>query len=152
MKKSNTKEIIMYIIFGILTTVVSWSSYTIFVNICKMSVFWANLISWLCAVAFAYITNKLWVFESKSWSAKTLLKEISTFVASRGITGIIEIVAVPLMVKISFDNIFYIVLQKLNISAKILFTDGIYSKICISFIIILLNYIFSKLIVFKGKN
>lgn len=139
----------MYLIFGVLTTVVSWGTYTLFVNICKMSVFWANLLSWVCAVTFAYITNKLWVFESKSWQAKILLKEVGTFVASRGLTGVIEIVAVPILVKLSFDNIFYNILEKMSITLKILFTDGIYSKIIISFIIVVLNYVFSKLIVFK---
>lgn len=151
MNKKKAKELIMYIIFGVLTTVVSWVSYTVFVNI-KMPVFWANLLSWVLAVAFAYVTNKLWVFESKSWRAKAVAKEIVTFVASRGITGVIEIVAVPVLVKLSFDSIFYNILEKMSITSKILFTDGIYSKITISFIIVILNYVFSKLIVFKNKK
>ena len=52
-----------------------------------MSVFWANLVSWVCAVTFAYITNKLWVFDSKSWEAKFVVKEAVSFFASRGEIG-----------------------------------------------------------------
>ena len=142
----------MYLIFGVLTTVVSWGTYTVFVNLCKMSVFWANLVSWVCAVTFAYITNKLWVFESKSWEIKFVLKEAVSFFASRGVTGVIEIVCVPLLVKTSFDNLFYNLFEKMGVGMKILFTDGIYSKVVVSFIIIILNYVFSKLIVFKNKK
>ena len=152
MKKLFKKEVIMYLIFGVLTTVVSWGTYTVFVNLCKMSVFWANLVSWVCAVTFAYITNKLWVFESKSWEIKFVLKEAVSFFASRGVTGVIEIVCVPLLVKTSFDNLFYNLFEKMGVGMKILFTDGIYSKVAVSFIIIILNYVFSKLIVFKNKK
>ena len=152
MKKLLTKEILMYLIFGVFTTVVSWGTYTVFVNVCKMSVFWANFVSWICAVTFAYITNKLWVFESKSWEAEFVIKEAASFFASRGVTGVIEIVCVPLLVKTSFDNLFYNLFEKMGVGMKILFTDGIYSKIVVSFIIVILNYVFSKLIVFKNKK
>lgn len=150
MKK--TKEIVLYIIFGVLTTVVSWGSYTLFVSACKANVFWSNLLSWVCAVAFAFVTNKLWVFESKSWKSNVIIKELVSFVASRGATGVIEIVAVPLIAKLGFDNIFYSLLNSLNIKINVLFTDGIYSKISVAFIIVILNYIFSKLFVFKKKD
>lgn len=147
----NKKEILMYIVFGVLTTVVGWGTYTLFANACKMNVFWSNLLSWVCAVAFAFITNKLWVFESKGWDKKQVLKEASGFVASRGLTGVIEIVAVPLVARLGFDNIFYNALTKLEITTDILFTNGIYSKVSVAFIIVILNYVFSKLIVFNKR-
>lgn len=147
------KEIITYVIFGVLTTVVSWGSYTVFVNLLSMKVFVGNLLSWVCAVAFAYITNKLWVFDSKSWKPAVIGKEIVTFVASRGVTGVIEIVFVPLLAATGFDNIFYRLLEKMNISLGILFTDGIYSKVVLAVIVVILNYFFSKFIIFKkSKN
>lgn len=149
MKK--TREIVLYIIFGILTTAVSWGSYTVFVKL-GISVFWSNLISWVCAVAFAFVTNKLWVFESKSWKSKIVLKEASTFVASRGATGVLEIALVPILAKIGFDNVFYNILNGMNIKLELLFTEGIYSKISVAFIIVILNYIFSKLFIFKKKE
>ncbi len=146
------KEIITYIIFGVLTTVVSWGSYTVFVEMLSMKVFLGNLLSWVCAVVFAYITNKLWVFDSKSWKPNVIGKEIVTFVASRGVTGVIEILCVPLLAKTGFDNIFYGILEKMNISIGILFTDGIYSKIFLSVIVVILNYFFSKFVIFAKKK
>lgn len=146
------KEIITYVIFGVLTTVVSWGSYTVFVEVLSMKVFVGNLLSWICAIVFAYVTNKLWVFESKSWKPSVIGKEIVTFVASRGITGVIEILCVPLLAKTGFDNIFYGILVKMNISIGILFTDGIYSKIFLSVVVVILNYFFSKFIIFKNKK
>lgn len=165
------KEIITYIIFGVLTTIVAWGSYTVFVHIFKplitindIQLFkWAmtaedvtiaisNILSWIAGVAFAYVTNKLWVFESKSWEPSVVRKEIITFVSSRGITGIIEIVFVPLLAKTGFDNIFYKLVESLGLNIKILFTDGIYSKIALSVIVVILNYVFSKLFVFKKKK
>lgn len=146
------KEIITYVIFGVLTTVVSWGSYTVFVELLSMKVFVGNLLSWICAIVFAYVTNKLWVFESKSWKPSVIGKEIVTFVASRGITGVVEILCVPLLAKTGFDNIFYGILEKMNISLGILFTDGIYSKIFLSVVVVILNYFFSKFIIFKNKK
>lgn len=146
------KEIITYVIFGVLTTVVSWGSYTVFVEVLSMKVFVGNLLSWICAIVFAYVTNKLWVFESKSWKPSVIGKEIVTFVASRGITGVIEILCVPLLAKTGFDNIFYGILEKMNISIGIFFTDGIYSKIFLSVVVVILNYFFSKFIIFKNKK
>lgn len=146
------KEIITYVIFGVLTTLVSWGSYTVFVNLLSMKVFVGNLLSWICAIVFAYVTNKLWVFESKSWKPSVIGKEIVTFVASRGITGVIEIVVVPLLAKTGFDNIFYNILEKMNITLGILFTDGIYSKIVLAVVVVILNYFFSKFLIFKKKT
>ena len=153
------KEIITYIIFGVLTTIVSWGSYTVFVHLFKavlpnedVRIAVSNVLSWIAGVAFAYVTNKLWVFESKSWKPSLVIKEIVAFVASRGITGVIEIVCVPLLAKTGFDNPFYHLVEKLGLSAKILFTDGIYSKIALSVIVVVLNYVFSKLIVFRNKK
>lgn len=152
MDKKKLKEFIMYIIFGVLTTAVSWGTYAVFIKLFNNNVFVSNLLSWVCAIVFAYITNKLWVFESKSWNVELVAKEATAFVASRGVTGVIEIVCVPLLTKIGFDNIFYNILEKWNIQFSILLTKGIYSKIALSFIIIMLNYVFSKLVVFKNKN
>ena len=99
------KEIISYIFFGALTTAVSFVSYTVFVlgldslgakNISffgtTLSVCAANIVSWVCAVLFAFITNKLWVFESKSFEKNVALAEFVKFISSRIATGVLEIV------------------------------------------------------------
>lgn len=133
------KEIIMYLIFGVASTVVSWGSYALFVKAAGLSVEVGNVLSWVCAVIFAFFTNKLWVFESKSWSPKKAIPEFATFIGSRLITGIIEMVGVPLLVR-------------LGLSQTILGVKGMFAKILISVIVVILNYIFSKLIIFRKKG
>lgn len=107
------KEIITYIIFGVLTTLVSWGTYNVFVGAVKMPVWLGNALSWICAVTFAYVTNKLWVFESKSWNIKLVVKEIISFFGSRALTGVLfEILGPTLLAKVGFDNLFTRCLKK----------------------------------------
>ena len=140
------KEIIMYLIFGVLTTVVSWGSYALFEillgtfilnSIVLSSV--ANVLSWIVAVLFAYITNKLWVFESKSFKASVVGKELATFVGSRLVTGVLEWAGVPLLMLIGLNQ-------------PILGIEGMVAKVIVSVVVVILNYILSKLFVFKKKK
>ncbi len=146
---SNKKEILSYLVFGVLTTVVSWSTYLLFTGVCRMPVFWANLLSWVCSVAFAYVTNKLFVFCSKSWQVGVVAKEAIGFVSSRAITGVLEIVGVPLLAGLGFDSLFYGLCTRMQLAWGVLYTQGIYSKMIFAVVIIVLNYIFSKLLVFR---
>ncbi len=163
MKKLFTKykEIITYIFFGVLSTIVSWGSYILLIKLFDSfdatskdaKVFVANCLSWLCAVVFAFVTNKLWVFESKSWSPAVCLKEIGSFFSSRIATGVVEIVGVPVLSKLGTDDVCFAILKKTPLkSVDFLFSDGFYSKILISVVVIILNYIFSKLFVFKSDD
>ncbi len=141
-------EIIMYLIFGVGTTVVSWITFAIFTKIiptftlvgitvdCTTT---ANVLSWICAVVFAYITNKLWVFGSKSWKASIVFPEFGKFVSSRLLTGVIEWVGLPLLIAVGLDQ-------------SILGIEGMLAKIIVSVIVIILNYVFSKLFIFKRKK
>ena len=146
------KEIILYVVFGIITTVLSWGLYALFANALKMSVFASSAVSWIIVITVAFITNKLFVFESKTFNLKVLLKEASSFLASRAATGVIEVFGVPLLASTGFDNIFYKIAENLNLSFSVFYTDGIYSKLSLSVIVIILNYVFSKLFVFKDKK
>lgn len=146
------KEIILYIIFGVLTTLVGWGSYTFFIRVFALGVTAANTLSWIASVAFAFFTNKKWVFESTSWKPKTLIKEAASFVSARALTGVIELICVPLLAKSGFDKPFYSLFEKLGIKLGILYTDGIYSKVVLAVVIVILNYVFSKLIVFRKKK
>lgn len=136
----------MYLIFGVLTTVVSWGSYAVFEilfgtfisNSIVLSAV-ANVLSWIVAVLFAYITNKLWVFESKSFKGNVVFKELATFVTSRLATGVLEWVGVPLLMVIGLNQ-------------SILGIEGMVAKIVISVLVVILNYILSKLFVFKDKK
>ncbi|MBQ5590056.1 MAG: GtrA family protein [Clostridia bacterium] len=142
----------MYIIFGVLTTLVSWCSYIIFVNTFFMSVLLSSALSWVCGVVFAFVTNKIWVFESKSFKPLVLLKEGIGFVSSRVITGVLEVFGVPLLSSFGFDNLFFSLAENIGLKMSVFYTDGIYSKVIFAVIVIILNYVFSKLIVFKTKK
>lgn len=147
-----TKEIILYIIFGVLTTLVNWLIYALLANIFALSILVCNSISWAGAVAFAFVTNKIWVFDSKSWNLRTVIQEGIAFLASRAMTGVIEIFGVPLLSLTGFDNIFYGIAEKMNLSFQLFYTKGIYSKATLAVIVIILNYVFSKLLVFREKK
>ena len=84
------KEIILYIMFGGFTTVVSILSYIMFLRICKENALIANLFSWICAVLFAYITNRIFVFESKNHGLSKVVKEMAGFFGGRLATLIME--------------------------------------------------------------
>lgn len=167
MKKPNIKfrEIWTYLVAGVLATIISWGTYPLFlklfvkafgenniVHIFKdidINVFLASLLSWICAFSFAFLTNKLWVFESKSWEKKLALKEFITFLSSRAFTGILEVLCVPLFVSVGLDAFFTAILSKLHINIAVLYASGMCSKIAVSVIVVILNYVFSKLFVFN---
>lgn len=126
------EEIINYLIIGVLTTVVSLVTYYACVltfldpkNAIELQI--ANIISWILAVAFAYITNRIFVFKSKN---KQILKEITSFVSARVLTLLIDMF------------IMFIMVTTLNINDKI-------SKLVVQVVVIILNYVFTKLFVFK---
>lgn len=131
------KEIILYVIFGGLTTVVNWVTYSLFVSFCSITV--SNVFAWIFAVVFAYITNKIFVFEQKSWKPSIAFFEFTKFVSSRVLTGIIEIVGVDILVY-------------LGLNQTVLGVRGMVAKVTVSIVVVILNYVFSKLIVFNKKN
>lgn len=134
------KEIIMYLIFGVGTTAVNWITYTVLTvtgMVVNMNI--ANIIAWITAVIFAYITNKIWVFESKSWKIDLLVKELGMFLGARIFSGLFEIGLFP-------------VLMWMGLNQAIFGVEGMVAKVLISVIVIVLNYIFSKLLIFKKKK
>ena len=133
------REVISYLFFGGLTTVVSWGSYALFAKLFELSINVSNILSWICAVTFAYVTNKLFVFNSKEKSTTGLLKEIGLFLSARIFSGIFEIVSVPFLVWVGLNQTIFGI-------------EGMVSKIVVSVIVVILNYILSKLIVFKKKK
>lgn len=132
-------EVIRYLIMGGLTTVVSWGSYALFAKIFGWSITVSNVLSWVCAVAFAYLTNKVWVFHSYSWKPAFLAREAALFVSARLLTGIIEMAGVPLLVKLGMDQ-------------KIFGVKGMMAKVVVSVLVVILNYVLSKLVIFRKKE
>lgn len=127
------KEIILYLVFGGLTTLVNYASYFIFSHLINCSVVTSTSIAWIIAVLFAYITNKLWVFESKSIKKKALLKEAVSFFAARAFSGVLDVGIMALFVDVLHFNDLII-------------------KILSNIVVIIINYILSKFWIFKKKN
>jgi putative flippase GtrA len=130
------KEIIMYLIFGVMTTAVSLLVYSLAVKLFFFGITAASAVSWVIAVSFAFVTNKLFVFESRSREVKTVLREAVSFFAARIVSGVVEIFLPELLFIIGLDFSLFGV-------------KGIVAKIIVNLIVIIMNYIFSKLFVFK---
>ena len=125
------KEAFMYLIFGVLTTAVDYIVALLCFHGAGFGEITSNNIAWLVSVAFAYITNMIFVFESKSFQGRVLFKEIVSFLSARIITLIMA------------DIIIW--------GASELNTDFLTAKIVSSVVVIVANYIFSKLIIFRKK-
>ena len=133
------KEIVNYLIFGAATTFVSWATYALFVGAMHMAVMPGNVLSWVCAVTFAFVTNKLWVFESKSWAWPGWLKEAASFFAGRVFSGLVELGGLPFLMWLGLDQSLFGV-------------EGMAAKVTVSIVVIILNYFISKFWVFRKKE
>ena len=137
-KKLINKETISYIFFGVLTTLVNLISY--YVSLQSFLKFTSEgiatnvslCIAWVLAVLFAFITNKLFVFNSKNMSAKTIIKEGATFFGGRLLSYVFELAWV-------------------NITVFIFHMPQMISKVLGQIIIVIINYFVSKIWVFKKK-
>lgn len=141
------KELIVYVIFGGLTTVVNLVVFTLSgFALGDERYLVSNVIAWLAAVIFAYITNKLWVFESKSWSVRVLVKEIPSFFAARVFSFLLEEFGLYVFVDLlSFKDI-SLKIFTLEIGGELI------AKAILAVVVVILNYIFSKLVIFKKKK
>ena len=124
--------VISYLFFGALTTLVNFLVYFPLLNWLGWSATLSNILAWIVAVMFAYITNKPFVFKSNDWSVKTVVPELSKFVGCRVGSGLLETVIILLFVDVWCWN-------------------GNWIKIIVSILVVILNYVSSKWIVFKKK-
>lgn len=129
------EEIIIYLIVGVMTTIVSWAAAFLGKLLLDVDVSWQNTlnntISWMVGVLFAYPLNRKWVFKSKN---PEILKEFLGFASSRVSTLIMDIVIMWLTVNVIGMNYW---IAKIFIS---------------SVIVTIANYVFSKLLIFKKKE
>ena len=127
-----TPEMILYIVFGVGTTLIN----IIVCGLCYNHLHWdilvANAVAWIVSVSFAFITNKLYVFKSKSFSAKVFWWELITFVGARLFTLIIDEAGMKYLVDVAFWNVYV-------------------AKVLVNVVVIAINYVLSKLIIFKKK-
>lgn len=126
------RSILIYLIFGVLTTAVNYLVYIPCLNLLGLKASVSNVIAWCVAVLFAFLTNKPFVFESKDWSAKTVVPEFTKFVGTRVASCLMETVI-------------------LMVAVDMLGWNGVIWKLVTSVIVVILNYIGSKLLVFRRK-
>ena len=126
------RSILIYLIFGVLTTAVNYLVYIPCLNLLGLSASVSNVIAWCVAVLFAFLTNKPFVFESKDWSSKTVVPEFTKFVGTRVASGLMETVI-------------------LMVAVDMLGWNGVIWKLVTNVIVVILNYIGSKLLVFRRK-
>lgn len=145
-KKLLNRETILYIIFGVATTVVNYVVFHLLYNVLwqQQNSLTANAAAFVAAVIFAFVVNKMFVFESRSWSVDALMREIPSFLAGRIGSFGIEEAGLFLAEKV------------LKLGGVIAFTMGGITldwitiiKVALSFVVVILNYVFCKLFVFK---
>ena len=125
-------DIVSYLFFGVCTTVVNYMIYLPCYNLLGISATVSNMIAWVVAVAFAYLTNKPFVFKSHDWSAKTVVPELARFLGCRIGSGVAETLI-------------------LLVAVDLMGWDGNIWKLVTQVMVVILNYIGSKLLVFKKK-
>ena len=130
-KKLINKEIILYVIFGVLTTIVNLIAYYLFSNIININYLISNAIAWIISVVFAYITNKFFVFNSSYINKDVIIEEFIKFMNCRLISGLSEVVLLFLFV-------------------DLLLMNDIVGKLIIGILVAVINFIFSKVFIFKG--
>lgn len=130
-KKLLNNEGVKYIIFGALTTVINIFSYLALNNIGIQYVI-SNVIAFILSIIFAFITNKLYVFDSKTWEVKIVIRESITFLGSRLASFLIDTLSLILLIETIGMNDFI-------------------AKCIVNIIVIVINYGLSKLIVFKKR-
>ena len=149
-KRLMNRETVLYLIFGVLTTLVDWA------------VFWAgkkllgeqwilliNAAAFLVAASFAYVTNKLWVFESRSWAPEVLKKEIPMFFAARLFSFLFTEAGLWFARDVLLAG-GHTVWRSESLGLRL---DGLdLTKIVLSVIVVILNYVFSKLVVFRKEE
>ncbi len=125
-------SIISYLFFGVVTTVVNMVTYYICYHIWELNSDLATVIAWVIAVLTAFLTNKPFVFGSHDWSPKVLLPEAGSFFGCRLGSGVVELVL-------------------MHVTVEMLGLPGMLMKLLVNVIVVILNYVASKLLVFRKK-
>ena len=127
------KDILLYGIFGVLTTVVNIATYWVAAHPLGLSVMVSTIIAWIAAVLFAYVTNRKWVFHSQAQGTKEIVQELVSFFACRLATGVVDWACMFIFVDLLHFN-------------------DVIIKAAANVLVIILNYVASKLVIFKHKK
>lgn len=124
------KELILYVFFGGLTTLVNLGTFALLAEMLHMNYIPATVISWIISVLFAYITNRIWVFESKVTGVKGILLELLKFFVFRGLSGLLDL------------GCMYVGVDLLHVNQMIM-------KLVSNVLVVIANYVFSKIFIFR---
>ncbi len=127
------KSFLLYVFFGGCTTVINVAAYAGCTRLLHLETVPSNIAAWVVAVTWAYVTNKIWVFESRSWDMRELLREIISFVVCRVATGALD-------------------LAVMYVTVDVLRWPDILMKLVANGLVIVLNFIFSKLVIFRKRE
>lgn len=127
------RDVIPYLFFGVCTTIVNVVSYWCCAHLLSMGTMLSTVIAWCVAVLFAYVTNRKWVFHSEASGVAEIAKEIGSFFTCRLATGVVDWACM------------YIFVQLLNCNDVVI-------KVIANIVVIVLNYVASKLLIFKKKK
>lgn len=133
LEKRHLWEVFIYLFFGGLATVVNIVTYMVAKELLGFDLVWSNTFSWIAAVLFAFVTNKLWVFHSKTEGTAALLLEFGKFVFYRILSFVMDMGVMILLI-------------------DILHVNDLVSKIITQVLVVVANYLFSKLFIFKPKD
>lgn len=127
------KDMILYIVFGVLTTVVNILVFYISSHMLNLPTTVSTVIAWFLSVLFAYLTNRKWVFDSQVNNSKEFVKEIISFYVSRAATGAIDLLCMFVFVDVLHFN-------------------DVLIKTASNILVVILNYVASKWIIFKKSS
>ncbi len=133
MSREKLREGIAYLIFGVLTTVIDYILSNALFYLAHMPSVQAQTIAWVAAVLFAFVTNKWWVFESHTLVPKEVWREFVSFIVCRIVTFLFNLAAIFVMVDMMKMEFFI-------------------CKLVVSAVVIVLNYVFSKILIFTKKK
>ena len=128
------RELILYVFFGGLTTLVNWGLYWLLANPLGVPYLWATAIAQIASILFAYVTNRIWVFQSKARGFREVSLEMLRFFGARGVS-------------------FFLALGCMYVGGDLLHINDTWMKLLANILVIIANYVFSKVFVFrKGQE
>lgn len=127
------KELILYVFFGGLTTLVNWGGYWLLADLFHVPYLWATAIAQIASILFAYVTNRIWVFESKAKGWGPVLGEMVRFFGCRAFSFVLDLVC-------------------MRVGVGMLLINDKVMKLLSNIIVIIVNYVFSKVFVFRKSQ
>ena len=146
--KIATSEVFSYLFFGVCTTVVNIAVFQLCCSAMGIHALISNIIAWIFAVAFAYVTNRIFVFHSRENSHVGIAREAGSFVGARLFSLLVDELIIWLMVSVMG----YIAIERLLadfLGCPLKDAKSLFAKVCSNVVVVIMNYVLSKMIIFK---